>query len=244
MNKNIIFGINAVFEAINNNNNIDKILVKRNFSNEQIKKIIKIAKEKEIHVQHISQETLNKITKKNTQGILAIVSKIDFQNIYDIVPTLYEQRKNPFVAILDGITDTGNMGAIIRSAVAFKVNAIVIKSSKRAAINENTIKNSAGAIFKMPICRHKNLSKIIKFLKESGLQIISISEKSNDLISNYDFSYPTAIILGDENKGISSDLLRSSDKILKIPISTDINSLNVSVAAAITMYEVQKQRNK
>ena len=148
----------------------------------------------------------------------------------------------PLILILDGITDVRNFGAIVRTAECSGVHAIVVPKKNSAQINPDAVKTSAGALYKVPICRHDNLLTILRFLKDSGLQVVACTEKTDDLIYRPDYTSPTAIIMGAEDEGISFELIRNSDYLTKIPMNGEIESLNVSVSAGIILYEAVRQR--
>ncbi|MFO7867698.1 MAG: 23S rRNA (guanosine(2251)-2'-O)-methyltransferase RlmB [Bacteroidales bacterium] len=243
MNTHLIIGIHAVHEALKDKENIDQILIKQQSDNEIIKEIIYLARKNNVTLKTVPIEKINKITRKNHQGVIAFGSPIEFSSIFNIIPTLYEEGKTPLILLLDEISDVRNFGAIIRSCECFGVDAVVIPQKGSAQINESAIKTSAGAIYKVPVCKVKSLISTIDFLKKSGLTIASITEKSTTKIYTTDFSNPTAIILGNEETGISQNILTESDICLQIPMSGHISSLNVSVAGGISLYEIHKQRN-
>lgn len=238
MNNNYIFGIRAITEAIEAGKNIDKLLLKTGIKND----LIKLAKQHKIPFQFVPVEKLNRITRKNHQGVIAFISPIEYSDIEEVVQRTFEAGKAPFIIILDGITDVRNFGAITRTAECAGADAIVIKSKGSVRINSDAVKTSAGALFKIPVCRVDSLPKTLKHLKNSGLNIVSASEKGSVYFYEHDFTVPCAIIMGSEGKGISQELLKISDKVVKIPILGKIESLNVANAASILMYEVVRQR--
>jgi 23S rRNA (guanosine2251-2'-O)-methyltransferase len=179
---------------------------------------------------------------KNHQGVLAFISPIEYQNIENILPMVYESGREPFFIILDKVSDVRNFGAITRTAECAGVDAIIIPEKGSARISGDAVKTSAGALHKIPVCRVKNLAQTIKFLQESGIQIVAATEKASDLYYQTDFSIPTAILMGSEDTGLEMEYLRTADRMVKIPILGEIESLNVSVAASILMYEAVKQR--
>jgi len=240
--KDFIFGIRSVIEAINSGKQVDKLMIKVGLSGELIHELMALVKESEISIQYVPNERINRITMKNHQGVLAFISPIEFQSIENILPGIYEQGKIPFFLILDKITDVRNFGAITRTAECAGVDAIIVPDKNSAQISGDAVKTSAGALLKMPICRVKSLSKTIKFLQESGIQIVAATEKANEMYYQTDFSIPSAILMGAEDKGVDMDYLRVADKMVKIPILGEIESLNVSVAASILIYEAVKQR--
>lgn len=240
--KEFIFGIRAVIEAIKSGKQIDKLMIRSGLKGELIQELMPLVKEYEISFQYVPNERINRITMKNHQGVLAFISPIEFQNIENILPSLFESGKNPLFIILDKVTDVRNFGAITRTAECAAVDAIIIPEKGSAQISGDAVKTSAGALLKIPVCRVKNLLQTIKFLQNSGIQIVAATEKANDLYYKTDFSIPTAILMGAEDKGVDMEYLRIADHMVKIPILGKIESLNVSVAASIMIYEAVKQR--
>ena len=240
--KNFIFGIRAIIEAIKAGKQIDKLMIRNGLKGELIYELMALVKELQIPFQYVPNERINRVTMKNHQGVLAFISPIEFQNIENILPVIYEQGKTPFFVILDKVTDVRNFGAITRTAECANVDAIIIPEKGSAQISGDAVKTSAGALLKIPVCRVKNLAKTIKFLQESGIQIVASTEKASDLYYTVDFSIPTAILMGAEDAGVDMEYLRVADKMVKIPVLGEIESLNVSVAASIMIYEAVKQR--
>lgn len=235
-------GIHPVLEAIQSGKEIEKILIRRGLKNESVAEIYKICSERNIPIQEVPEEKLNRVTLKPHQGIIAFLGLIEYQNIENIVPLLFEQGKNPLIVILDRITDVRNVGAICRSALCSGAQAVVVPSRGSAQINEDAIKSSAGAIHQIPICRSYNLKETIQFLKNSGLKIVGVTEKTNTILYKEDFSGPLVLILGSEEDGISPEYLKLCDTTVKIPITGPVESLNVSVATAVALFEVVRQR--
>ena len=244
MDKNYIFGIRAIIEAIEAGRHIEKILLRKDAKSELLFQLRKLAAEKFIPIQYVPNDKLNAITKKNHQGAIAFVSPVTFWSIDEVISRVYEQGKVPFIFILDKVTDVRNFGAIVRSAECSGVDAIVIPTKNTAKLSGDAMKTSAGALNYVPIVRHDSLGKIVDYLKDAGFQIVAASEKASQYYFDLDFTVPTAVIMGSEEKGISPHLLRKSDFIAKIPIQGKIESLNVSVAAALFMYEAVRQRIK
>jgi 23S rRNA (guanosine2251-2'-O)-methyltransferase len=241
-NKDFLFGIRAIIEAIKSGKNIDKLMIRSGLKGELIYELMGLVKELQIPFQYVPNERINRVTMKNHQGVLAFISPIEFQSIENILPSIFEQGKNPLFMILDKVTDVRNFGAITRTAECANVDAIIIPEKGSAQISADAVKTSAGALLKIPVCRVKNLSNTIKFLQESGIQIVAATEKATENYYQVDFSIPTALLLGAEDTGVSMELLRVADKMVKIPILGEIESLNVSVAAGILIYEAVKQR--
>ncbi|MBO72847.1 MAG: 23S rRNA (guanosine(2251)-2'-O)-methyltransferase RlmB, partial [Flavobacteriales bacterium] len=189
------------------------------------------------------QQKLDRITRKNHQGVIAFIAPIEFENIENLVPEIFAQGKNPFLLILDRISDVRNFGAIIRTAECAGVDAIIIPKKGSAQINAETIKTSTGAIFNMPICKVSGLDSIIPFLKESGIHLVACTEKSDINYTQVDYTLPIGIILGSEESGIAISNITKSNSSARLPLMGKTESLNVSVAAGIIMYEVVRQRS-
>lgn len=238
----MIFGTRAVIEAIEAGKEIDKILVKRDMQSELSRELFAALKGTLIPVQRVPVERLNRITRKNHQGVIAYISSITYQRTEDLVPTLFEEGKNPVFLMLDGVTDVRNFGAIARTCECAGVDAIVIPSRGGALVNADAIKTSAGALHNIPVCKEKSLLDTVKSLKNSGVKIVAATEKGNKLYTDALLSDPVAIIMGAEDTGVSPEILRQCDEMVKIPINGNISSLNVSVAAGVLIYETIRQR--
>ncbi|MCD6111704.1 MAG: 23S rRNA (guanosine(2251)-2'-O)-methyltransferase RlmB [Bacteroidales bacterium] len=240
--ENQIYGLRPVIEAIKSGKEIDKILFQKGLKGTIYNELRTLAFNKNIAIQFVPVEKLNRITRKNHQGIVAYISLINYYNIEDILPMVYEKGEIPLFLILDRITDVRNIGAISRTAECAGVQAIIIPDKGSAQINADAIKSSAGALHLVNIVKSRNLKNTIKYLKDNGIQIVACTEKSDDYYYSTDFTIPTAIIMGSEENGISNDLLNISDCKVKIPVKGEIESLNVSVASAVIVYEAVKQR--
>lgn len=240
----MIFGVRAVIEAVQAGKEIDKILVKKDIQSDLSKELFAAIKGKDINVQRVPVERINRITRKNHQGVVAFVSQITYQKIEDIVPFLYEQGKTPFIVLLDGITDIRNFGAIARTCECAGVDAIVIPSKNSVSVNADAIKTSAGALHTIPVCRENNIADAIDFMKNSGIKILAATEKGEINYTESECDGPVCIVMGAEDKGIPYDHLKLCDEWVKIPQFGTIGSLNVSVAAGVLIYEVVRQRNK
>ena len=240
--KNYIFGIRAIIEAVNAGKTIDKLFIQKGLHNDLFAELWKLVRLKRINYKHVPLEKINRLTRKNHQGVFAFISPIDFHNIEDVVPSLYEQGANPLILVLDRITDVRNFGAIARTAECAGVDAIIIPEQNAAAINADAIKTSAGALHKITVCRTWNLKLAIQFMKDSGIQLVGCTEKTQDIIYKPDYTLPTAIIMGSEEDGVSSEFLKMCDAKAKIPLVGKIASLNVSVATGVILYEAIRQR--
>ncbi len=240
--EDIIYGRNPVIEAILANKEIDKILLLSSIRGPFEKEIRMHCKERDIPLQYVPSHKLDKLTKKNHQGIIAFSSIVEYHSIENIVPLLFEKGETPLILILDGITDVRNFGAIVRSAEVFGAHTVVIFEKKSARINHDAMKTSAGAILKIPICREKSITNTMKYLNNSGFQVFATDLDTDYYISDIDFTQPCAVILGDEGEGVSDAALKQCDKKFKIPQVGEIDSLNVSVASGVILYEILKQR--
>jgi 23S rRNA (guanosine2251-2'-O)-methyltransferase len=238
-----VFGTRAVIEAIKNNRFIEKVLIKNGLNNELSQELFQLIKDNQIVFQFVPVEKINRVTRKNHQGVLAFLSPIEFNTIETLLPGLFETGKDPFILILDQITDVRNFGAIVRSSECAGVQTIIIPEKGMARIGADAIKTSAGALHHLPICKVGDLSQTILFLKNSGVKIIAATEKATDIYTKADMNGPLGIVMGSEEKGISTKVLRFTDQQVKIPVLGKIDSLNVSVAAALMMYEAVRQRN-
>ncbi len=240
--KNYIFGIRAIIEAVESGKTIDKLFIQKGLHNDLFAELWKLVREKRINYKHVPLEKINRLTRKNHQGVFAFISPIDFHNIEDVIPKLYEEGKNPLVLVLDRITDVRNFGAIARTAECAGVDTILIPEQNAAAINADAIKTSAGALHKVMVCRTWNLKLALQFMKESGIQLIGCTEKTQDDMYKPDYTTPTAIIIGSEEDGVSAEFLKMCDERAKIPMNGKIASLNVSVATGVILYEAIRQR--
>ena len=238
----LVFGIHPILEGLESGENFDKILILNSLRTSQAKEIIATAKERGIAVNKVPQQKLDRITRKNHQGIIGFIAPIEFHQIEDILPDIFARGKNPFLLILDRISDVRNFGAIVRTAECAGADAIIIPKKGSAQINGETIKTSTGAIFNIPICKVSGIDSIIPFLKESGIHLIACTEKSEVNYTQIDYTLPIGIILGSEESGIAISNITKSDSTAKLPLIGKTKSLNVSVAAGIIMYEVIRQR--
>ena len=237
-----IFGVRPIEEAFNSGKEVDKLLVQKGLFSDTIKDIISQAKDNDVYVQFVPIEKLNRVTRKNHQGIIAYMSMVEYQPIENVLPMIYDKGETPFILILDRITDIRNIGAIARTAECTGVHAILVPAQNSAKINAEAVKSSAGAILRVPIARSFNLKDDIDFLKQSGLQIIGVSEKTENNYANNDYTLPTAVIMGSEDDGISGEYLKLCDGFAKIPMVGETASLNVSVATGVILFEALKQK--
>lgn len=238
-----IFGIRAVIEAIEAGKDIDKVLIRKDIQGgELVNELYDKIKRYGIIAQRVPLERINRITRKNHQGVVAVLSAVTYHSLDNLVPQLYEDGVLPFIVVLDGITDVRNFGAIARTCECAGADAIVIPSHGSVSVNGDAVKTSAGALLHLPVCRERNLVQAVKFLKDNGYQIVAASEKAAINYTEADYSTPVAIVMGAEDVGISPEIMKLSDTFVAIPQFGHIQSLNVSVAAGVMMYEVVRQR--
>ncbi len=238
----LIFGIHAVLEALEAGRDLDRVLVRRGSRSGLMKKLLATLSTRRVPVQMVPVEKLNRMTRKNHQGVVAWASLISYADIETVLPGIYEAGDDPLLLILDSVSDVRNFGAIARSAACAGVHAIVIPESGAAAINADALKTSAGALHRLPVCRHKDLSRVCRFLKHSGIQLVAATEKAEDNLYDAGLDGPLAIVMGSEERGVSHDLLKEADHWLAIPMKGEIASLNVSVACGIMLFEARRQR--
>jgi 23S rRNA (guanosine2251-2'-O)-methyltransferase len=237
-----IYGIRPVIEAIKAGKQIDKILMKQGLTGELAGELSNLIKEKGIPSQIVPFERFAKYGNRNHQGVIAFVVPVELVELESLVPMLFESGKVPFLLILDRITDVRNFGAIVRTAECAGVDAIVVPAKGAAQIGSDSVKTSAGALHHIPICRVGSIKVTLNFLKNSGFKTIITTDKASELLYDVDLTGPIAIIMGAEDTGVSTDLFKQADSLVRIPIKGKIGSLNVSVAAGIMIYEVVRQR--
>ena len=236
-----IYGIRSVIEAINSSKDIDKVFIQTGLKGALIGKLESLIRKNKINFSYVPTQKLDRLSKKNHQGVIARISPIKFLTMDQFGEKL-AAIKNPFVLILDQVNDVRNFGAIIRTAEISGVDGIIIQNSSSAPINSDTIKTSAGAIFNIPICKVNHIKDAIYHLKSIDISIVSASEKANKNIYDVDFTKPVAVIMGSEHRGINKSIINLSDEVVKLPMYGKIQSLNVSVACGVFLYEVVRQR--
>lgn len=237
-----IFGLHAIIEAIEAGKTIDKLLLKKDLSGELARTLINLAREHDITIQRVPVEKLNRITRKNHQGAIAMLAAVSYYRVDQVLPAALDEGMNPFFVILDGVTDVRNFGAIARTCDCAGVTAIVIPEKGSVSVNGDAVKTSAGALNYLPVCREHSLKESIQYLRQSGCRIIGTSDKNSVNYTRQDYTGPVALVLGSEGKGMSREIMRLCDALVAIPEFGNINSLNVSVAGGIMMYEVVRQR--
>jgi 23S rRNA (guanosine2251-2'-O)-methyltransferase len=239
-----IFGLRPVIEAVKAGKQIDRLLIQQGLRGPLYHEMMIEVKKNNIPYQIVPVERIELVTRKNHQGVLAWLSLIEFQSISNILPMIFENGEDPLMIGIDKVTDVRNFGAIVRSAYCLGAHAAVIPEKGSARITSDAIKTSAGALYTFPVCREKSIIRSVEYLRDSGLKVITADEKSGSEVSKIDLRGPSILIMGSEDKGISQELLDLSCCRVKIPMTGKINSLNVSVAAGIILYEIVRQRLK
>lgn len=237
-----IFGIRAIIEAINANETIDKVFLQKGLKGELFSELETLLNRKSINKSYVPVEKLNRLTTKNHQGAVAQISPIEFHNMEELVEKVMESGKTPLFLLLDQLSDVRNFGAIIRTAECTGVDGIIIQKKGGAPVNGDTIKTSAGAVFKIPICKVDHIKDAVFYMQASGIKVIAATEKTQDELYDVSFTEPCAIIMGSEARGINPSTLKVVDAKAKLPLMGDIESLNVSVACGVFLYEVVRQR--
>ena len=237
----IIFGVHPLEEAILAKTTFLKVYVQKGMG-DGLKYIKQVLNKHKIIFTEVPKEKLDSLSKfSNHQGVVAKISPITYSNAEELVKDLLAKGKKPFIVALDRITDVRNFGAIARTAMAAGAHAIIIPEKGSATVTDEAIKTSAGALLHLPVCRSQNLFQTIKHLKDDGLQIIAATEKANKELYYEKYVMPCVVLVGSEEDGIQNALLKLADKLIKIPMRSELDSLNVSVAAALVMYEVVRQ---
>lgn len=244
VNSDMIYGTRAVIEALLAGKDIDKIMVQTGLSNDLIKELLTVAKNNNVQVQFVPPEKLKRLSSKNHQGVICILSPITFASIDDLIFRAYNEGRDPFIVILDRITDVRNFGAIIRTAECSGIDGIVIPDKGSAPITGDAMKTSAGALNHVPICREKDMKRTMQYLHNNGVRVVACTEKTETSLYSLNLTGPIALILGSEEDGVSEPFLREADDLARIPLYGKIESLNVSVAAGVAMYEILRQRAK
>jgi 23S rRNA (guanosine2251-2'-O)-methyltransferase len=239
----MIYGTRAVIEAITAGKEIERVLIQKGLNNELIHELVKLAKEKHVPLSHVPREKLQRLSTKNHQGVICYLSSIVYASLDNLIDRAYSEAREPFLLIFDRITDVRNFGAIVRSAECAGIDGIVMADKGNAPLSSDAMKTSAGALNHVPITREKDLKKTIKFLQNSGIRVVACTEKANKDIYEATLTGPLALILGSEEDGVDDALLRGADELVKIPMKGKINSLNVSVASGIAIYEALRQNN-
>ncbi|MDQ3099986.1 MAG: 23S rRNA (guanosine(2251)-2'-O)-methyltransferase RlmB [Bacteroidota bacterium] len=240
--KDMVVGVWPVIEALRAGKNVERLLVRRDGGSDGIKEIRQLALDRDIPWQPVPLEKLDRLTRTEHQGVIALLSEVEQQDLDEVITATYERGGTPLIVALDSVTDVRNMGAIARSAECFGANALLVPKVGTARLGPDAVKSSAGALVRTPVCRVNRLSDGLKRAREHGARIIAITEKGRTMLTDVDLKGPLVIVMGAEDEGISEPVLRMADELVKIPMAGRIGSLNVSVAAGIVLHEVLKQR--
>ncbi len=242
--ENYIFGIHPVLEAMEAGKAPEKILMQKGLQGDNFQKLFSLARSQKIPFQMVPAEKLNRITRKNHQGVVAIMPIIAYHKLEDLLPAIFESGETPLIVLLDGITDVRNLGAIARSAECAGAHALVLPEKGSASVNADAIKTSAGALNRMPVCRESHILESIAFIRACGIRVIACDSKGKKSLWEEDLSNPLAIIMGAEDKGVSPAAKKTADQVIEIPLKGHLTSLNVSVATGIVLFETLRQREQ
>ena len=242
MEHEYIYGVHAVIEAVDAGKTIDKILLRKDLHGEAVAALLDKARAASVPVQRVPVERLNRVTRKNHQGVVALMAAVEYIKVEQLLPALFENGDNPFFVALDGVTDVRNFGAIARTCECAGVSAVVIPERDSVSVNADAVKTSAGALNYLPVCREQNLVKALRYMRDCGVKIIGTSDKNAVAYTETDYTGPAALVLGAEDRGISPEVMKLCDARVAIPEFGNIHSLNVSVAAGVMIYEVVRQR--
>lgn len=240
----LLYGIHSVEEALTSGKLLDKIYLKKGSGNESTLNIRRIARRMQIPIQEVPLEKLNRLTRKAHQGCIAVVAPIEYTDLENLIPSLFEEGKDPFIIILDGITDTRNFGAIARSALCAGADAIIIPSTGSVSVTADAVNASVGALMHIPVCRVSSIGKTLAYLKMSGINIAIADEKAQEPYYNTPLGGPIALVMGNEFKGVSTEARKEANLSVSIPIKGEIGSLNVSVAAGILLFDIVRRRTQ
>jgi len=238
-----IYGIRAVIEAINSGEAIDKVFMQKGLKGDLFRELEGILRKNGVTTAYVPIEKLNRLSKNNHQGVIANISPISFYTIENLVEEVQSKKKTPLFLLLDQLSDVRNFGAIIRTAECTGVDGIIIQKKGAAPVTADTIKTSAGAAFKVPIAKVDHIKDAVYYLQASGISVIVASEKTNHTIYDVSFKEPCAIVMGSEDRGVSPSVIKAADQVAKLPLMGEIESLNVSVACGVFLYEVLRQRS-
>jgi 23S rRNA (guanosine2251-2'-O)-methyltransferase len=238
-----IFGIRAIIEAIESGSTINKIYLQKGLRGELFYELNKLIKTKNLTTSMVPVEKLNRLSKNNNhQGAVAQISPVEFYDLETLIEETLDSGTTPLFLLLDQLSDVRNFGAIIRTAECTGVNGIIIQKNGSAPVNAETIKTSAGAAFKIPICKVDHLKDALFILESSEIKTVAATEKTEDSLYDINLNQPLAIIMGSEHRGINPSILKMVDYKAKLPLLGDIASLNVSVACGTFLYETVRQR--
>lgn len=238
----VVYGLRPVIEALASGQAVERVLLQNNLNSSLLNELRAKMKERDVPFQYVPVEKLNKMTTGNHQGVVAVIAAVAYRDVVEIMEQAAEG--NPLIVMLDHITDVRNMGAIARTAECTGVTALVVPDRGSAALNSDAVKTSSGALLRLPVCREQNLKTTVNLAKQYGYQVVAATEKGAVDYCDVDFRKPTLLVMGNEETGISPEILKLSDVRAKLPIVGEVASLNVSVAAGVFMYKALEQRLK
>ncbi|MFN8260319.1 MAG: 23S rRNA (guanosine(2251)-2'-O)-methyltransferase RlmB [Chitinophagales bacterium] len=242
MKQQLIAGRNPVLELLQSDKEVEKVLLSKNATGDVIKQIIQLCRDKEVYYQFVPEVKINSLSRANHQGVLAFTALIEYQEVQKIIDFVFAKGEDPLLLILENVTDVRNLGALARTALGLGVHAIVFPKKESAAVNDVAVKISAGALLKIPLCRVDNIISTIKDIKNNGIKLIGLDGTADKFIHEAQMSGPIALVAGSEDEGISNPVIRLIDELVKLPMDTALESYNVSVAAAMALYEVKRQK--
>lgn len=241
-NSNLVYGLRPVIELIKAGEPIDKIFLQKGLKGELLKTLKNLVEIYDISTVYVPPAKLDRLTRNNHQGIVAQISPVRFYSLEKLVEEVLNRQKVPLFLLLDKLSDVRNFGAIIRTAECTGVDGIIIPKRGGAPVSADTIKTSAGAVFKMPIAKVDHIKDAVFYLQASGINVFAATEKANNTVYGAVLDRPSAFVMGSEDRGISPSILKVVDESVKLPLLGEIQSLNVSVACAVLLYEVVRQR--
>ena len=242
MKQQIVAGRNPVLELLQSDKEVEKVLLSKNANGDVVKQIIQVCRDKEVYYQFVPEVKINSLSRANHQGVLAFTSLIEYQDVQKIIDFVFAKGEEPLLLILENVTDVRNLGALARTALGLGVHAIIFPKKESAAVNDVAVKISAGALLKIPVCRVDSITATIKDIKNNGIKVIGLDGTADKFIHETKLSGPLALIAGSEDEGISNTVVRLIDELVKLPMNSELESYNVSVATAMALYEVNRQK--
>ncbi len=238
----LLVGRKPVLEALEQGKTIEKIFVLRSATGQEINTIKHLAKENNVPISQVPVEKLDSFTRAQHQGVIALASLIQYTDLQAAISHIVEQGQTPLFLMLDGVTDVRNVGAIARTALCCGAHGLILPISHAASLNEDALKTSAGALHKILLCRSPSAQHAMDILKLNGIQILGTHMKGSIPVYECDLTLPTVVVMGAEDTGISKEVKKDADQFIRIPMASNFDSLNVSVAAGMVLYEALKQR--
>lgn len=238
-----VFGIRPLIEAVESGKTPDKIFIQKGLRGEGAAELLHLLRERALTYNLVPAEKLARLTRENHQGVFAFLAPIEFASLENVVESVLRQGRDPLILMLDHLTDVRNFGAIVRTAECAGVDAVVVAAQGAAPVSAEAVKASAGAMFRVPICKAVHLTDAAYYLQQSGFRVVCASEKTDRIVFSSCLTGPLALVMGNEEKGISKQILRMADERVKLPLCGQIGSLNVSAACAAVLYEAVRQRS-